>query len=123
MSQNNAKITAYYDGACPSCIRDRENYEKIAGRAGENVCWFDITGREQELLELGIDPEKALTELHVQDENKQILSEIDAYILLLSKVTLLKPMAWLIGLPLIRPWLARIYHKQVHHRLQLTGRL
>jgi len=123
MSQNDTKIIVYYDGACPSCIRDRENYEKIAGRAGENICWFDITGKEQELLELGIDPEKALTELHVQDENQQILSEIDAYILLLSKITLLKPFAWFISLPLVRPMLARIYHQQVNRRLLQTGRL
>ena len=109
--------------ACPKCIKDRENYEKLAGRAGENVCWFDISGKERELLELGIDPAKALTELHVQDENQQILSEMDAYILLLSKVTLLKPLVWIIGLPLIQPLLARIYHRQVNHRLLHSGRM
>jgi len=73
MSQSDKKIIVYYDGACPKCIKDRENYEKLAGRAGENICWFDITGKERVLLELGIDPVKVLTELHVQDENQQIL--------------------------------------------------
>ena len=66
MCQEDKKIIVYYDGACPSCIRDRENYEKLAGKAGDSVCWFDITGKEQELLKLGIDPVKALTELHVK---------------------------------------------------------
>jgi len=72
------------------------------------------SGQEEQLREVGIDPRKALTELHVKDENQQILSEMDAYILLMSKVSLLKPLAWLIGMPLIRPLLARIYRWQVN---------
>lgn len=123
MSQNKAKITVYYDGACPKCVNDRQAYEKLAGKAVENVCWIDITGREEQLREIGIEPHKALTELHVQDENQRILSEMDAYILLMSKVSLLKPLAWLIGLPLIRPLLAGIYHWQVNRRLRRSGRL
>lgn len=123
MSQGKTGITVYYDGACPKCVKDRRNYEKLAGKAGQNICWFDITGKEEQLRENGIDPHKALTELHVKDENQQILSEMDAYILLMSKVPLLKPLAWLIGLPLIRPLLARIYHWQVNRRLSRSRRL
>jgi predicted DCC family thiol-disulfide oxidoreductase YuxK len=123
MNQDKAKITVYYDGSCPKCVKDRANYEKLAGKAGENVCWLDITGREEQLREIGIDPHKALTELHVKDENQRIFSEMDAYILLMSKVPLLRPFAWLIGLPLIRPLLARIYHWQVNRRLSHSGRL
>ena len=123
MTQEKGKISVYYDGSCPQCIRDRQTYEKLAGKAGENVCWVDITGQEQKLHELGIDPNKALTELHVKDENEQILSELDAYILLMSKVLVLRPAAWLIGLPLIRPLLANFYHRQVNRRLRRSGRL
>jgi predicted DCC family thiol-disulfide oxidoreductase YuxK len=123
MNQHKAKITVYYDGACPKCVKDRLNYEKLAGKSGENVCWMDITGQEEQLREIGIDPLKALTELHVKDENQRILSEMDAYILLMSKAPLLKPLAWLIRMPLIRPLLARIYHWQVNRRLRLRGRL
>jgi len=123
MNQEKTKIIVYYDGACPKCVKDRQNYEKLAGKSGENVCWMDITGQEEQLREIGIDPHKALTELHVKDENQQILSEMDAYILLMSKVPLLKPLAWVIGMPLIRPLLARIYHWQVNRRLRRSGRL
>ncbi len=123
MTQTNGKICVYYDGACPKCIRDRKTYEKLAGKTGENVCWIDITGQEKNLRELGIDPTKALTELHVKDEQNQILSELDAYILLMSKVPVLRPLSWLIALPLIRPTLARLYHRQVNRRLRESGRL
>ena len=85
--------------------------------------WFDITGQEERLRESGIDPKKALMELHVKNEEQQILSEIDAYILLMHKVPLLKPLAWLIGLPYIRPLLSGVYHRQVNRRLRRSGRL
>jgi predicted DCC family thiol-disulfide oxidoreductase YuxK len=123
MTQEQNKICVYYDGSCPKCIKDRQTYEKFAGKTGENVVWLDITGQEQKLREIGIDPAKALTELHVKDENEQIVSELDAYILLMSKVPVLRPVAWLIGLPLIRPLLAFIYHWQVNRRLHKSGRL
>ncbi|MDR9424488.1 MAG: DUF393 domain-containing protein [Marinobacter sp.] len=115
------KLVVFYDGSCPSCIKDRERYEKLAGKTGESVEWLDITGREDRLREEGIDPEKALRELHVKDSRGQIHREMDAYILLMSRVTVLKPLAWLIGLPVIRPLLARIYHYLVDRRLAKSG--
>jgi predicted DCC family thiol-disulfide oxidoreductase YuxK len=123
MSQDKAEITVYYDGACPRCVKDREHYEKLAGKAGEQVCWFDITGREDQLKELGINPRKALTELHVMDEHRQILSEIDAYVLLLKKIPRFKLLAWFINLPLIKPLISKIYHYQVTNRLKRSGRI
>jgi predicted DCC family thiol-disulfide oxidoreductase YuxK len=123
MNPDKSKIIVYYDFACPKCVKDRRAYEKLAGKAGVNVCWTDITGQEARLREIGIDPKKASTELHVLDEQQLILSEMDAYILLMSKVPLLKSLAWLIGLPPIRPLLAILYHWQVTRRLRLRGML
>jgi predicted DCC family thiol-disulfide oxidoreductase YuxK len=123
MSEPREPITVYYDGACPICVRDRRRFERLAGKRGARVCWFDITGRDDELRALGIDPHKALTELHVRDEQGRIRSELDAYILLLGKIPLLKPLAWFIGLPVIRPLLARLYHRAVTRRLRESGRL
>lgn len=110
-------VTVYYDGACPKCVRDRATYEKLSGSSADQVFWFDITGQDRQLHELGIDPQKALSELHVHQPNGRIVSELDAYILLMSKVLLLKPVSWLIGLPLIRPFLAKLYHWRVNSRL------
>lgn len=123
MDENTYPITVFYDGACPSCVRDRRTYERWAGAAGTRIAWFDITGQEERLRELGIDPRKALTELHVMDERRHIRSELDAYILLLEQVPWLRPLAWLISRPVIRPGLARLYHRAVDRRLRRSGRL
>jgi len=123
MTNNKGKICVYYDGACPKCVQDRKTYEKLAGESGKDVAWMDITGQEQALRTMGIDPLKALTELHIKDSRGQIMSELNAYILLMSKVPLLRPLAWLIALPFLRPTLTKIYHWQVNHRLRRSGRL
>lgn len=118
MTGSNARLVVFYDGACPTCIKDRRWYEKLAGRTGDSVEWLDITGRDDELRDQGIDPHLALRELHVKDAQGRIHREMDAYILLMARVPLLKPLAWLIGLPLVRPTLAWLYHRWVSRRLQ-----
>lgn len=123
MSEEKKIITVYYDGACPSCIKDRRDYEKLAGESGKEVCWFDITGQDDHLRGIGIDPRKAISELHVRDEHQHIVSELDAYIVLMTRVPILKPLVWLIGLPIIRPILSSLYHRMVQRRLKKTGRL
>ncbi|PPK53113.1 putative DCC family thiol-disulfide oxidoreductase YuxK [Marinobacter persicus] len=121
MDMRKGRLVVFYDGSCPSCIKDRERYEKLAGETGESVEWLDITGKDEQLRAEGIDPDKALRELHVKDAQGRIHSEMDAYILLMSRVPVLKPLAWLIGLPVIRPMLARIYHYMVNRRLAKSG--
>ena len=119
----NHKIIVYYDGSCPACVKDRNNYEKLAGKKAFDVQWFDITGKENELLLQGINPHKALTELHVRDSQNQVHIELDAYILLMNKVPVLKPLAWFISLPVVRPIVSNIYRKMVIRRLKKEGRL
>lgn len=123
MTASEDRLRVFYDGACPSCVRDRKFYERLAGRTGDAVEWVDITGRDEELKQLGIDPVAALQELHVEDGRGNIHRELDAYILPMLRVWLLKPLAWLIGLPVIRPALAKLYHRWVGERLERTGRL
>lgn len=117
MSIFSGKLTVFYDGACPVCVRDRRWYEKLEGKTEDSVEWLDITGRDDELRQQGVNPDKALRELHVKDAQGEVHREMDAYILLMSRVTLLKPLAWLIALPVIRPTLAWLYHRWVARRL------
>jgi predicted DCC family thiol-disulfide oxidoreductase YuxK len=116
-------IDVFYDGACPRCRRDRERYESWAGADAAQVRWVDITGRDDDLSAAGIDPRAALTELHVRDANGAVHRELDAYILLMSRVPRLRPLASLIALPLIRPLLSWLYRRSVLRRLRASGRL
>jgi len=123
VSSDDHELVVYYDGACPSCVKDRRWYERLQRKGDQRVAWEDITGRDEQLRREGIDPRAALQELHVRDSQGRIHRELDAYILLMRRVPLLKPLAWLLGLPFIRPLLSRLYHRWVHQRLEREGRL
>lgn len=123
MDDSDEPLTVFYDGACPRCVRDRARYEQVAGDGGQAVCWLDITGRDAELAARGIDPRAALQELHVADAQGRIHRELDAYIVLMARVPLLRPLAWLLALPLVRPLLSRLYRRMVLRRLHAEGRL
>lgn len=123
MNDSDKPLTVFYDGACPRCVRDRANYERLAGEGGEEVCWLDITGRDAELATRGIDPQAALRALHVADAQGRIHRELDAYILLMARAPLLRPLAWVLGWPLVRPLLSRLYRAAVLRRLRAEGRI
>jgi len=123
MMLNNNTITVFFDGSCPRCIRDRDNYQKMEVSDGVVVEWFDITSQDDYLIAIGIDPYLALTELHIRDQNGRILSELDAYRVLMARVPRLKLIALLISLPLIRQITSYLYHWWVLRRLKKQGRL
>jgi len=123
MIRNARPLTVYYDAVCPACVRDRAWYEKLSAKTDDTVEWFDINGRDAELRAAGIDPAAALRELHVRDADGSIHRELDAYILLMSRVPTLRPLAWLIGLPGIRTVLSRLYRSWVLRRLRAENRL
>ena len=123
MGRSREVITVFYDGSCPRCVHDRQRYERLAGAESDSVCWLDISGCEAELEQLGVDPKAALLALHVRDQQQQIHVELDAYILLMERVPMLRPLAWVVGLPVIRPWLSILYRWSVRRRLSSQGRL
>lgn len=116
-------LTVFYDAACPACVRDRAWYERLSTSMDETVQWVDINGRDDELLAAGIDPAAALRELHVRDAAGVIHRELDAYVLLMSRVPKLRPLAWAIGLPGVRPMLSAVYRTWVLRRLRAENRL
>lgn len=123
MTDSRPQLTVFYDGACPRCRADRRRYERLAGDHAAAVEWRDITGREAELDALGIAPEDALRELHVTDTAGHVHRELDAYRLLMARVPVLRPLAWLIDLPLVRPLLSWCYRALVMRRLRRSGRI
>tara|TARA_R110002074_G_scaffold170005_2_gene331911 strand:- start:46310 stop:46687 length:378 start_codon:yes stop_codon:yes gene_type:complete len=117
------KITVFYDQSCPSCVKDRAMFERIAGKRAALFSWFDITSQDEALRELGIDPFKALRELHVTDTDGALYSEMDAYSLMMKQIPLLMPLGLIICLPIIKPILSYFYRQSVDKRLACEGRL
>ncbi|MCQ1059294.1 DCC1-like thiol-disulfide oxidoreductase family protein [Photobacterium sp. DNB23_23_1] len=116
------KLTIFYDGACPSCVDDRNWFTRRLSRP-DTVVWCDITGKDDYLKSLGIDPYLAVKELHVMDINGEIRKELDAYILLFRQVWYLRPLVWVMAISCVKVRLSRWYRKTVDRRLEGQGRM
>lgn len=115
------KIRVYYDASCAGCRKDRKRYDQLAGE--EAVEWCDITDNDELLKSQGIDPEEAMIKLHIQTPEGVISNDIEAYILLISKIRWLKPLAWFLNFKWVKETLRKIYRNWVLRRLKREGRL
>jgi hypothetical protein len=64
----------------------------------------------------------ALRSLHIETAQGQLIEGIDAYRLLMKRIPWLLPVAWIIGLPGIKPALRALYDRWVKRRLKKQGR-
>lgn len=115
-------INVFYDAQCPLCRQERHRYERWSGRHAKDIGWLDVSEHEQTLRQKGVDPATALRSLHIETAQGQLVEGIDAYRLLMKRIPLLVPVAWLIGLPGIKPALRTLYDVWVKRRLQKQGR-
>ncbi len=113
-------ITVYFDGQCPLCVNEVAKWKKAAFEY--EVEWLDITDNDELLLSHGIDPRKALLELHTKTDDGRILTSIDSYALLLRNLPRWKYFGWLIGLPVIKQVLKWCYDRITKVRLKREGR-
>lgn len=90
------RLTVYYDGACPICTTEVRFYRAQAG--GEEIDWVNLQNASEADLE-GLDREKALSRLHVRDEQGRMLEGIPAFAGLLERLPRLSPLGRLMGLP------------------------
>ncbi|WP_081181326.1 DUF393 domain-containing protein [Colwellia sp. PAMC 21821] len=116
------QLKVYYDAACPLCRRERQRYESWQ-KTAEGVAWLDVNTHHQHLLARGVVPLQAILSLHVEDEAGQFHEGIAAYVLLMRRVPRLRPLAWVINLPYLKPVLTRVYQFMVRRRLTRDGRL
>jgi predicted DCC family thiol-disulfide oxidoreductase YuxK len=115
-------INVFYDAQCPLCRQERRRYERWSGRRAADINWLDVGEHEQMLQQKGVEPALALRSLHIETDQGKLIEGIDAYRLLMARIPLLVPVAWVIGLPGIKVVLRTIYDHWVKRRLQKQGR-
>ncbi|CAD5253648.1 MULTISPECIES: thiol-disulfide oxidoreductase DCC family protein [Halomonadaceae] len=119
---NKTSINVFYDAKCPLCRKERRRYERWSGRHAADIAWLDVSEHHQALQQKGVDPDMALRSLHIETASGQLLEGIDAYRLLMKRIPLLAPAAWIIGLPGIKLGLRALYDAWVKRRLKKQGR-
>lgn len=78
------KPTVFYDGQCPLCNREIAHYR---GLDRNNVIHFvDVHQNIASLSELGVSFEHALKVIHGVDQNGQVISGVDVFLMIWSNI-------------------------------------
>ncbi|MGO2390641.1 MULTISPECIES: thiol-disulfide oxidoreductase DCC family protein [unclassified Halomonas] len=115
-------INIFYDAQCPLCRKERRRYERWLGHEADDIGWLDVSENEQALRDKGVEPAMALRSLHIETAQGELIEGIDAYRVLMRRISLLVPVAWVLGLPGIKPGVRALYDRWVKRRLQKQGR-
>ncbi|ART80735.1 thiol-disulfide oxidoreductase DCC family protein [Oceanisphaera avium] len=114
-------LTVFYDGRCGLCDREIAFYRRHA--TPNSIIWRDIWQQETALLAAGLTEAQCLQKLHLLDEQGQLHTGVDAFILLwysvpklrvLAKLTRFAPFRSLLilGYKLFLVWYQRQSHVQ-----------
>ena len=107
-------VTVYYDGKCGLCRKEISHYKKIATE-GQFV-WSDIAHDAAHLSQLGVSQMDALRRLHATDRNGKLHIGVDAFILIWGQLPTWRPLAILVGLPVVRFIAAMLYNLFADYR-------
>ena len=121
MNMNMNKITVYYDGACPRCLREMAVYRWFDRR--KQVEWYNVVGNESALAAQGVNPDEALKKLHIRLPDGSIVRDVEAFAILWDQVPALRPLAWLSSPAPLRTLFRNWYGRLTLRRLRRQGRL
>lgn len=101
-------LTILYNGACPICSREIAHYRSLAQKAGASVVFEDLETTDLSLW--GLDADAARRRLHAR-QGGQILAGLEAFRAVWALLPGWRWLAWLTGLPLIRPVTSACYER------------
>ena len=104
--RSNMKTTVFFDGSCPICLREINFYRRLSG--SDRVDWLDLSD-DTIILPKGIRLEAALSELHVQKPNGQIITGAAAFAAIWSELPYLRLFGRLAAVPPFIWLLDRLY--------------
>ena len=86
-------LSVFYDGRCSLCDREIAFYRRHA--KANTVVWLNIWNQESALAAAGLTQAQCLQKLHLLDEQGQLHSGVDAFVLLWQTVPQLGGLATL----------------------------
>lgn len=109
-------ISVFYDGMCGLCSREIAVYRRM-DRKGR-FDWVDISRHPERLEAVGVSYDTAMREFHVCDGEGRVHTGVDAFVILWRGIGLLKPLAFLVRLPVIYPLVKGAYQQFAQWRLK-----
>jgi predicted DCC family thiol-disulfide oxidoreductase YuxK len=113
----------FYDGACPLCRREIAHYRRID--RVQRLHWVDAATEAKILSAHGLDPERAMAELHVLDGNGRWQRGVDAFLVIWSHLPAYRWLARLVSVLRLRSPLGFAYRRfaawRYRHRCGTSG--
>ncbi len=115
-----ARLTVYYDGACPLCSAEIRTYRR--GRGADAIAFVDVSAEDAPAM-LGPDltREAARARFHVRDARGNLFSGAEGFILLWSHLPRWRWLAALASLPGIPALAEAAYRRFLPLRPRIAG--
>lgn len=109
-------IKVYFDGKCGLCKKEIDYYRKVSPK---NIfLWIDIANDPKPLESINIEHYQALKKMHVQDNNGNIRTGVDAFIIIWRQINYWNIISKLVSLPVIREISNYFYNKFADYRFK-----
>jgi len=113
----------FFDGACPLCRREIAHYRRIDRM--QRLHWVDAATEAKILAAHGLDPERAMAELHVLDGNGRWQRGVDAFLVIWSHLPAYRWLARLVSVLRLRAPVGFAYRRfaawRYRHRCGTSG--
>lgn len=114
-----ARLTVFYDGACPLCRREIGFYQGMRGADG--VRWVDVSRSSAGEVAPGLSKHQALARLHVADGNGRLHSGGAAFAAIWRSLPIFRPLGRLFGMAPLAWCLERAYRLFLRFRPRLQA--
>ncbi len=108
MQTQNETLSVYFDGLCPLCSREIDQYRKASG--SNKISFVDITDDGFDAIANGLDPKSVHEVMHVKTGTGDIQIGVDAFIAIWQTLPDWNWLARLAKNPLLRPFLNGGYY-------------
>ena len=98
--RNPSMISVFFDGKCNLCSKEINYYQRIAPKNTFN--WVDITKTPGELDKFEIKLLDGLRLMHVADSRGNILTGVDAFIIMWKQIKYWKFLGLFVSLPIVK---------------------
>lgn len=111
MGTTSDTITVCFNGSCPVCRREIDQYKRLAERSGAEITWVDVTADRAFAARHGLDFEASIRRLHTIDANGKVIAGVPAFAALFSRIPALSWIGRALAWPVIRPVSELVYER------------
>ena len=110
-SENTNTLTVCYNGSCPICSREINQYKRMAAASNADLKWVDVTDDQDYARSHNLDFRTSLRRLHAVDGDGKVLSGVTAFTEMWQRIPKLAWIATILRWPIVGPVAEFVYER------------